>query len=38
MTQKFGKWPKYLENGFDAWGTARVFEKRFHYVGNGFRI
>ena len=28
MTQRFGKWPKYLGNGLDTWGTAKVFEKR----------
>ena len=22
MTQRFGKWPKYLGNGLDPWGTA----------------
>ena len=22
MTQRFGKWLKYLGNGFDTWGTA----------------
>ena len=38
MTQRFGKWPKYLLNGLDAWGTAKVFEKRLKYVGNGLRI
>ena len=36
MTQKFGKWPKYLGNGLDTWGTTSVFEKRLYYVGNGF--
>ena len=35
MTQRFGKWPKYLRNGLDTWGTASVFEKRPYYVGNG---
>ena len=24
MTQRFGKWPKYLGNGLDTWGTAKV--------------
>ena len=38
MTQRFGKWPMYLENGLDAWGTASGFEKRLNYVGNGLRI
>ena len=28
MTQRFGKWPKYLGNGLDTWDTAYVFEKR----------
>ena len=28
MTQRFGKWPKYLGNGLDTWGTAEVFENR----------
>ena len=28
MTQRFGKWPKYLGNGFDTWDTAYVFEKQ----------
>ena len=27
MTQRFGKWPKYLVNGFDTWDTALVIEK-----------
>ena len=27
MTQRFGKWPKYLGNGLDTWDTALVFEK-----------
>ena len=22
MTQRFTKWPKYLGNGLDTWGTA----------------
>ena len=38
MTSRFGKWPKYLGNGLDAWGTAYVFEKRLNYLGNGLRI
>ena len=33
MTQRFGKWPKYLRNGLDTWGTADV--KFLHYFGNG---
>ena len=35
MTQRFGKWPKYLTNGLDTWGTAQEFEKRLYHVGNG---
>ena len=35
MTQRFGKWPKYLGNGLDPWGTSSVFEKRLYYVENG---
>ena len=38
MTLRFGKWPKYLGNGLDAWGTAQVFEKRLNDLGNGLRI
>ena len=44
MTQRFGKWPKYLGNGLDAWDTALVFEKRhecgklFRDLGNGQNI
>ena len=38
MTQRFGKFPKYLGNGLDEWGTAQVFEKRLNYLGNGLRI
>ena len=38
MTKRFGKWPKYLGNCLDAWGTAEVFEKRLKYAGNGLRI
>ena len=38
MTQRFGKRPKYLGNGLDTWGSAKVFEKRLNYVGNGLRI
>ena len=37
MTQRFGKWPKYLGNA-DTWGTAKVFENRLNYVGNGLKI
>ena len=38
MTQRFGKWPKYLGTGLDTWNTALVFEKRLDYLGNGLRI
>ena len=38
MTQRFGKWPKYLGNGLDTWDTALVFEKRLNYAGNGLSI
>ena len=38
MTQRFGKWPKYLGNYLDTWDTALVFENWLHYVGNGFKI
>ena len=37
-TQRFGNWPKYLENGLDTWDTPLIFEKRLCYVGNGLRI
>ena len=38
VTQRFGKWPKYLGFGLDTWDTAFAFEKRLYYVGNGLRI
>ena len=38
MTQRFGKWPKYLANGLDTCRTAEVFENRLNYLGNGLRI
>ena len=38
MTQRFGKWPKYLGNGLDPWGTAKVFEKRINYVRKDIKI
>ena len=38
MTQRFGKWAKYLENGLDTCDTPLIFEKRLYYVGNGLRI
>ena len=37
MTLRFWKWPKYLGNGLDTLGTASVFEKRLHYVGDGLK-
>ena len=38
MTQRLGKFPKYLGNGLDTWDKALVFEKLLYYVGNGLRI
>ena len=38
MTQRFGKWPKYLGNGLDTWETDLVFEKRLYFPGNGLKI
>ena len=38
ITQRFGKWPKYLGNGLDTWGTAEVFENRLNYLGNALGI
>ena len=38
MTQRLGKWPKYLENGLDTQDTPLIFEKRLCNVGNGLRI
>ena len=38
MTERFGKWPKYLGNGLDTLDTALVIEKRLFYVGNDLRI
>ena len=38
MTQRFGKFPIYLGNGLDTWGTASVFEKRLPCVGNDFNM
>ena len=29
MTQRFGKWPKYLGNGFDTWDTALLLNVGF---------
>ena len=31
MTQRFGKWPKYLGNGLDTWGKAQ-------HLRNGFTM
>ena len=28
VTQRFGKWPKYLGNGLDTFDTSLVFEKQ----------
>ena len=38
MTQRFGKWPKYLGNDLDTCDPSLVFEKRFYNVENGLRI
>ena len=38
MTKRFRKWLKYLGNGLDIWGTAKVFEKRHKYVANDVNI
>ena len=38
MSQRFGKFQKYLGNSLDTWDTALAFEKRLNYVGNGLRI
>ena len=38
MTSRFGKWPKYLGNGLDTWGSALVFQKSLYNVGNDLRI
>ena len=38
MTQRFGKWAKYLGYGSDTFNTALIFDKRLYYVGNGLRI
>ena len=38
MTQRFGKFPKFLGNGLDTSDMALVFEKWLYYVGNGLRI
>ena len=38
MTQRFGKWPKYLGNCLDTWDTPLVLKKRLYYVGNGLTI
>ena len=38
MTQRFGKWPKYLRNGLDPFDISLVFDKGLYYVGNGLKI
>ena len=38
MTQRFGKWPKYLGNGLDTWDTALVFENRLKNLTNGLNM
>ena len=38
MTQRFGKWSKYLGNGLGAFDTALIFENRLYYVENGLCI
>ena len=38
MTQRFGKWLKYLGNGIAVWGTAKEFEKMHKCVGNDLNI
>ena len=38
MTQRFGKFPKYFENGLGTWDTSLIFENRVYYVGKGIRI
>ena len=29
MTQRFGKWPKYLGNGLDTWDTLKCLRNGF---------
>ena len=38
MTDRSGKWPKYLGDGLDTYDTTLVFEKRLNYVETGLRI
>ena len=38
MTQRFGKWLKYLGNGLDIWGTAKVFQVHHKYVAKDLNI
>ena len=38
MKQRFWKWLKYLENGFNIWSMAKVFEVRHKYVANDLNI
>ena len=36
MTQRFGKWPKYLRYGSDTFNTALMFEKQLYYMTQRF--
>ena len=38
MTQRFGKWPKYLGNGQNIWEMATIFVKWLKYMGHGLSI
>ena len=38
MTQRFGKLLKYLGNGLDILGTAKVLEVRHQYVAKDLNI
>ena len=38
MTQRFGKYLKYLGNGLDIWGTAEVVEILHKYVAKDLNI
>ena len=38
MTQRFEKYPTYLEKGLGTWDTALIFETRLYCVGKGLRI
>ena len=35
MTQRFGKWPKYLGNGSDICEMAEIYGARFKYLRYG---